>query len=185
LNLFKVELALDHPEEAWEHLLTAVRLNPNHVGALEQMALFLKDTDRREEAVTRLRGVIQEHPEISTPWKVLAGLYNESGERLEELKTWEEAYRCFAEDPEILVGYTAALGLAGRPEEVVEILSPRIEKLPFELMVNLVVALGRMGRRVEAREQIKRFSGRDSLSQQEHQRAEEFLAGWDKQAGAS
>jgi tetratricopeptide (TPR) repeat protein len=185
LNLFKAELALDHPEEAWEHLLTAVRLNPNHAGALEQMARFLCDTEREEEAVTRLREIAEENPEIAGPWKVLAGIYNESGEQEEELKAWEQGHQRFAEDPEILVGYTAALGQAGRPDEVVNLLAPRAEKLPFELMVNLVVALGRTGKREESRVQIKRFLENKALSRQDRQRAEEFLAEWDKQSGLS
>jgi tetratricopeptide (TPR) repeat protein len=185
LNLFKAELALDHPEEAWEHLLTAVRLNPNHAGALEQMARFLCDTEREKEAVTRLQEIAKENPEMAGPWKVLAGIYNESGEKEEELKAWEQGHQRFAEDPEILVGYTAALGQAGRPEEVVNLLEHRADKLPFELMVNLVVSLGRMGKRKEARGWIKRFTENETVSHQDRQRAVDFLSEWDKQVGLS
>jgi tetratricopeptide (TPR) repeat protein len=185
LNLFKVELALDHPEDAWEHLLTAVRLNPGHAGALGQMVRFLTDAGRVEEAVMRLREIAKEQPGSVPPWKALAGLYNESGEREEELKAWEQAFQRASEDPEVLVGYTAALGADGRPEEVEKLLTPRAEKLPFELMVNLVVALGRMRKKAEARGVIQAFSKRPDLGPQDRQRAGEFLAEWDKQEGAS
>jgi len=184
LNMFKVELALDHPEDAWEHLLTAVRLNPGHAAALEQMVRFLTEAGRVEEAVMRLRDISKTQPELVPPWKALARLYNESGERSEELKAWEEAYRLSAEDPEVLVGYTAVLGADDRPEEVEKLLTPRAEKLPFELMVNLVVALGRMDKKAEARGVIKTYSERPDLGRTERQRVEEFMKEWDRQGGA-
>jgi tetratricopeptide (TPR) repeat protein len=184
LNLFKVELALDHPEDAWEHLLTAVRLNPGHTGALEQLVRFLTDAGRAEEAVMRLGEIAKNHPELMPPWKLLAKLYNESGEHAEELKAWEKCIELASEDPEILVGYTAALGADGRPEEVEKLLTPRAEKIPFELMVNLVVALGRMDKKTEARGVIKTYSERPDLGRTERQRVEEFMKEWDRQGGA-
>jgi tetratricopeptide (TPR) repeat protein len=181
LNLFKVELALDHTEEAWEHLLTAVRLNPAHEGALGQMARFLTDAGRVEEAESRFREIAKMNPETSAPWKALARTLNEAGDTAKELHAWEEAHQRNAEDPEILVGYTAALGLAERPADVVKLLETRAGKLPFELTVNLVVALGRLGRRGEARDHLKAYADRPGLGHQERQRAEELLLEWDRQ----
>jgi tetratricopeptide (TPR) repeat protein len=183
LNLFKVELELDRPEDAWEHLLTAVRLNPGNAGALEQMVHFLTAADRVEEAVMRLSEIVRMHPELAAPWKSLARLHNASGETAEEIKAWEQAYRCSPDEPEILVGYTAALGQDGKPEDVVRLLGPRVDKLPFELTVNLVVALGRLKRPTEARDYLKAFSKRADLSREDRQRAEELLVEWDRQGG--
>ena len=80
----------------------------------------------------------------------MARLFGDSGEGEEEREAWEDAFRRAPEDPEVLVGYTASLGQQGRAEDVVKLLTPRAEKLPFELTVNLVVALGRLERREEA-----------------------------------
>ena len=183
LNLFKVELALDRPEEAWEHLLTAVRLNPSHAGAINQMVRFLIDVDRKDEAVSRLREIAKTHTESAAAVKALARLFEESGEGDEEHQAWEEAYRRAPDDPEVLVGYTASLGQRGKPEEVVKLLSPKAEKLPFELTVNLVVALGRLDRREEARRILKTFRSRPNLGHQDKERADDLLKEWDRQSG--
>lgn len=180
LNLFKVELALDHADDAWEHLQTAVRLNPTHAGALEQMTRFLMEAGRGEEAAARIREIAKNHPDSVEPWKALAHWADETGDAAQTLQSWQEALRRSPEDPEVLVGYTAALGQAEKPEDIVRLLEPRSGKLPFELTVNLVVALGRVGRRAEAREKLQAFMNRPGLGTMERQRAQELIAEWDR-----
>ncbi len=184
LNLFKVELALDHPEDAWEHLLTAVRLSPGHMGALGQMSRFLVDAGRPEEAATRLRSLAKANPTLAAPWVTLARLYNETQEVGEEIKAWEEAYRIDKDDPEILVGYTAALGQDHRPQEVVRLLEPKAGQLPFELTVNLAVALGHQGKKAEGRERLQAYVQRPGLSESERERVRDLIAEWDKGGAA-
>jgi tetratricopeptide (TPR) repeat protein len=180
LNLFKACLVLEKTEEAWEHLNTAVRLDPENRGALEQMVHFLLGADRREEAVIRLREIGENSPALTTPWLLLASLYGESNDREHELECLAEAHRRSPQNEEILLAYTAALGRADRAETVVKLLRPDREKLSFELTFNLALALRGLGKAGEGRTTLEAFVRRPSLPAADVQRAGEVLEKWDR-----
>ena len=178
LNLFKVYLALEKNEEAWDHLVSAVRLDPDHRGALEQMTRYLVEADRREEAVTRLREMGEASPRAVSPWVILARLYSESGDAEHERECLVEAHRRKPGDDGILLALTAVLGGMNRAQEVLDLLAPRRDGLPFELTVNLALALGQAGRRDEGRRVLEAFRSRPGTTEADRGRADEILGQW-------
>ncbi|MGH7738528.1 MAG: tetratricopeptide repeat protein, partial [bacterium] len=62
LNLFKVYLALEEADLAWDEIQTAVQLDPNRLEALQQLFFFFKETEREEEGLEWMERLAQQHP---------------------------------------------------------------------------------------------------------------------------
>jgi tetratricopeptide (TPR) repeat protein len=180
LNLFKACLALEKTEEAWEHLNTAIQLDPSHLGALEQLAHLLVKADRRDEALARLREIGKSSATATAPWWVLARLYGEENDGGGELECLAEAHRRSPKEERILLAYTAALGRLKRPETAVKILEPIREAISLELSFNLALAFRSMGKATEGRKVLEAFLQRPSVEATERDRVREILEKWDR-----
>ncbi len=185
LNLFKAYWLLERADEAWDHLQIAVGLDPNHRGALEQMAKFLEGADRRDEALERMREIGESHPDAAAPWMVLAGLHAADEATDEEIACLAEAQRRAPDDPEILLAYTATLGQHGRAAEVEALLGPRKDQLGFELTVNLVLAMRSQGHLIAGRKALEDFRDRVKADPALREKADQLLEHWDEEGSGS
>ncbi len=175
LNLFKVYLAQDERDLAWEEILTAVQLDPNHLDALRQIYFLYRETGRLEECFELLDRLALENPMGYAPLLIkaggLAGLNDWEGAE----KTLRESLRRAPQQEEILFFYTAELGKRGKQGELIELLEKGSPTLPLSLTINLALAYSQMGQAEKGKQYLRKFLARPGLAPLEKKRAGSLL----------
>jgi len=175
LALFKTYLAQGETELAWEAIQTAARLEPDRAETLRTLYLLFKEAGRLEEGVDWFQALAKDHPKcVAPPAMAAQGLLEL--DRFEEAKgLLEGALRASPGNEGILLLYSAELGKRGKPGEVLRLLGPLRERLPFSLTINLVLAYEREGDRTLAQKTLSDFLARPGLPELEKERGSELL----------
>ncbi|HVZ80128.1 MAG TPA: tetratricopeptide repeat protein [bacterium] len=184
LNLFKVYLAQEEMDLAWEEIQAAVRSEPERLDALRQLyQLFLQD-DRREEALDWFEGLSKEKPESFAPHLARAWALAEADWPAARVEL-EKARLLAPDQEEVLLFLTAELGKRGEREEVVRLLEPQAGKLPLSLTINLALAHSQEGRSARGKELLEAYRQRPGLGNLEKERVERILAEFAKAGPAA
>jgi tetratricopeptide (TPR) repeat protein len=175
LALFKAYLAQGETDLAWEAIQTAARLEPERSETLRTLYLLFKEADRLEEGVDWFRSLAKDHPKsVAPPAMAAQGLLEL--DRFEEAKgILEEVLRISPGNEGILLLYSAELGKRGGTEEILRLLEPLREGLPFSLTINLVLAYERKGDRTLAKKTLSDFLARPGLPELEKERGSDLL----------
>jgi len=175
LVLFKAYLAQGETDLAWEAIQTAARLEPDRAETLRTLYLLFKEAGRLEEGVDWFRALAKDHPKcVAPPAMAAQGLLEL--DRFEEARGILEAVLKVSPGNEgILLLYSAELGKRGEAEEVLRLLEPLRERLPFSLTINLVLAYERKGDRALAKGTLADFLARPGLPEMEKGRGADLL----------
>jgi tetratricopeptide (TPR) repeat protein len=175
LNLFKVYLALEEFDLAWDEIQTAVRLDPDRLEVLQQFFLFFEETQREEEGLEWMDRLAQQHPRSFAPALVKAQFFVSQGR-------WEEAepaiLQALKQSPrheEILLYYSAQLGKRGLNQQIIDLLESQEGTLPFSLIINLSLAYRNAGKFSESQTILKNFLKTPGLSVLDQQRTQVIL----------
>ena len=175
LNLFKVYLAQDETDLAWDEIQTAVKLDPGRLEVLRQLFYFFRETERWEEGVDWLKELSQQNPTLSAPLLVIAQALVEKDQWPEAEETLREALNRTPHNEEILLYYSSELGRRGKREELIQLLEVGAEPLSFSLTLNLSLALSQSGRAKDGKKLMKDFMKRPDATLLEKERAEALL----------
>jgi tetratricopeptide (TPR) repeat protein len=181
LNLFKVYLAQNEEDLAWDEIQTAVLLDPNRLDVLRQLYFLFREADRRDEGMEWIERLIDDAPDSFGPLLVKAWGLSEADQWDEAEEVLKMALQRAPHQEEVLLFYTSELGRRGKTEELIRLILDEPEPLPFSLTINLVLAYTRAGRMVEAEKLLKEFLMRPSLSVEERQKAKALLSEIEKE----
>jgi tetratricopeptide (TPR) repeat protein len=180
LNLFKVYVALDERELAWDEIQTAVRLDPNRLDSLQQLYFLFRETDRQEEGLEWMNRLARENPASFAPLLVKA-------QGLAAGQNWPEAEAALKvalkrapHNEELLLYYSSELGKRGLKKDLIQLLEAQSEPLPLSLTINLALAHSQSGRLDKGRQILKDFLGKPGLSGVDAQRAQAILREFEK-----
>ena len=175
LNLFKVYLAQDERDLAWDEIQTAVRLDPNRLDALRQLYFLFRETDRKDEGMEFLDQLALDNPSGFAPLLVKGQVLAEEGNWLEAQEALQEALLRDPDNEETLLFYSAELGKRGQRRELIQFLEPKTETMPLSLTINLAMAYSRNGQMEKASKLLKNFLQRPGLSPLDKGRAKNLL----------
>ncbi len=180
LNLFKVYLAGEEMDLAWDEIQTAVRLDPQRLEALKQLYYLFLQTDRKEEGLEWMDRLALEHPTHYGPLLVKAWALSESHQWPEARIALDQALSRSPHNEEILLFLTSELGKKGQREELIRLLQQESEPLPLSLTINLALAYSQTGQLEKGRKTLKSFLERPGLSLMDQERAKAILREFEK-----
>jgi tetratricopeptide (TPR) repeat protein len=180
LSLFKVYLALEEVDLAWDEIQAAVRLDPERLEALKQLYFLFVQTDRKEEGLEWLDRLALEHPASFAPLLVKAWALTDDQKWNEARETLAEALKRSPHNEEILLFLTSELGKRGQREEIIRVLQTETIPLPLSLTINLALAYSQQGRADEGKKILKTFLGRAELGPLDRDRAKAILKEFEK-----
>jgi predicted Zn-dependent protease len=155
-----LELAdqLEWPNEACDLLTRLVRLRPEDAALRFRLATLLMQLDRWLEAIPQLRRVIEHQPENPRAWYNLAIAHQALGHLSDARATWDrvieltpENLDAYAHRGEVLLDLHAWSPAALDFETALR-LEP--ESAPVDAMMNLSLALWKLGRLLDARDAL-------------------------------
>jgi tetratricopeptide (TPR) repeat protein len=175
LNLFKVYLALDEVDLAWDEIQTAVQLDSNRLEVLQQLFFFFEETQREDEALDWMDRLAEQHPRSFAPLLVKAQ-YFASRQRWEEAESLLlKALKRSPHNEEILLYYSAELGKRGLNQSIIDLLESQEGTLPFSLTINLSLAYRNAGKFSESQTILKNYLKTPGLSPLVQERARVIL----------
>lgn len=175
LNLFKVYVALEERDLAWDEIQTAVRLDPERLEALKQLYFLFLQTDRKEEGLEWLDRQALEHPSCFAPYLVKAWALTDDQKWPEAQEALQEALKRSPHNEEILLFLTSELGKRGQRKEIIRVLRAESTPLPLSLTINLALAFSQDGQLEEGIKTLRTFLGRSELSPLDRNRAQLIL----------
>jgi tetratricopeptide (TPR) repeat protein len=175
LNLFKVYLALEEQDLAWEEIQTAVRLDPERLEALKRLYFLFLQTDRKVEGLECLDRLALEHPSGFAPLLVKAWALTDDQKWPEARETLEEALKRSPHNEEILLFLTSELGKRGQRKEIIRVLQAESTPLPLSLTINLALAFSQDGRSDEGKKILQVYLKRPGLDPLDRNRAKTIL----------
>lgn len=175
LNLFKVYLAQEEMDLAWDEIQAAVRLDPGRLDALRQLYFLFRQTDRKEEGLSFLDQLAADHPQSYAALLVKAQALCEDSKWPEAQDSLEQALRRAPGQEEVLLVYTAELGKRGKREELIALLNSQTGPLPLSLVINLALAYSQTDRIEKGKEALERFLERPGLNPLDEERARGLL----------
>jgi tetratricopeptide (TPR) repeat protein len=181
LNLFKVYLAQNEEDLAWQEIQTAVLLDPNRLDVLRQLYFLFLKADRQDEGMEWIERLIDDVPASYGPLLVKAWGLSETDQWEEEEEALKMALQRAPHHEDVLLFYTAELGRHGRPEELIQLILGEPEPRSLSLTINLVLAYTRTGRMVEAKKCLTEFLIRQDLSLEDQQKAKALLSEIEKE----
>lgn len=182
LNLFKVYLALEESELAWDEIQTAVRLDPDRLDALRQLYFFFLETERRDEGLEWMDELSEQYPRSFAPLLVKAWAFTEEEKWPEAEETLKKAMLRSPHNEEILLFYSAEMGKRGEGKELIKLLESEPEPLPLSLTINLALAYSQSRRLEKGRQLLEKFLQRPGLSVLEQQRVKSILSEFEKES---
>lgn len=180
LNLFKVYLALNEQELAWQEIQTAVLLDPNRLDVLRQLYFLFLEADRQEEGMEWIEQLIEEVPTSFGPLLVKAWGLTETGDWDGAETALKEALKREPHNEDVLLFYTAELGRRGKMQELIELVLSQPEPRPISLAINLALAYSRMGNMSEGEKVLKEYLERSDLSLEDQQKLRALLSEMEK-----
>jgi len=180
LNLFKVYLALDERDLAWEEIQTAVQLDPQRLDVLRQLYHLFRETDRKEEGLEWLDRLAAENPAGFAPLLVKAQGQADDDQWPGAEETLREALRRSPHNEEILLFFSSELGKRGNKTGLIELLEAESEPLPLSLTINLALAQSQIGQWEKGKKVLNDFLNRPGLSPVERGRATVILREFEK-----
>jgi tetratricopeptide (TPR) repeat protein len=139
-------------EEAMAHAREALRLNPDHAPARNNLGLAMRKLGRLEEARAQYMEALRINPDYAPAHNNLGYVLQESGHIEEAISQYEEALRISRNYPEAHYNLGNALQMTGRTEEAVAQYRHTLQLAPdfTAAHYNLGLALQRLGRQEEA-----------------------------------
>ena len=180
LNLFKVYLALDERDLAWEEIQTAVVLDPHRLDSVRQLYVLFRETDRKEEGLEWLDRIALENPEGFASLLVKAQALSDDHLWPEAEETLREALRRSPHNEEILLFFSSELGKKGKKAELIELLESESEPLPLSLTINLALAHNQNGQFETGTKVLRDFLNRPGITQMEQDRVRVILKEFEK-----
>lgn len=181
LNLFKVYLAQEEKDLAWDEIQTAVRLDPSRMDALRQLYLLYRETGRMEEGLEWMDQLSAENPSLFAPILLKAQALTEQDRWPEAELSLKDAAGRFPGNEEILLFYSAELGKRGRAADLIALLREAPGPLPLSLTINLALAFSQAGKSKEGRQVLVAFLERPGLPLLEAERAKAVLREFEKE----
>jgi len=175
LNLFKVYLAQEEMDLAWEEIQAAVRCEPERLDALRQVYLLFLQGERREEALEWLSLLSEEKPNSFAPHLALAWALVETDWPAARVEL-EKARLLAPSQEEVLLFLTSELGKRGEQEELIRLLEPQAGTLPLSLTINLALAYSQTGKTLKGRDLLEAYQARPGLELLEKERVQRLLA---------
>jgi Tfp pilus assembly protein PilF len=181
LNLFKVYLAQNEEELAWEELQTAVLLDPNRLDVLRQLYFLFLEADRREEGMEWIEHLIDDVPASFGPLLVKAWCLNEANQWDEAEEALKMALQRAPHNEEALLFYTAELGRREKTDQLIQVILNEPEPRSLSLTINLVLAYTRTDHLAEAKKTLNEFLNRRDLTLEDRQKAKALLSEIEKE----
>ena len=180
LNLFKVYLAEEEMDLAWDEIQSAVRLDPDRLDSLRQFYHLFREAERTGEGLDWMDRLAEENPKSFAPLLVRAQALAEGEDWAGAQEALREALRRSPGNEEVLLFYSSELGKREKFLEVLELLEKNSDSLPLSLSINLALALSRAGRALEGREFLEKFLKKPGLSREDEARLGVILKEWEK-----
>jgi Tfp pilus assembly protein PilF len=180
LNLFKVYLALNEQDLAWQEIQTAVLLDPNRLDVLRQLYFLFLEADRQDEGMDWIEQLVEEVPTSFGPLLVKAWGLTESGDWEGAEEALKLALKRSPHNEDVLLFYTAELGRRGKTEELITLISKEPKPWPISLTINIALAYSQSGRIPEAEKILKEFLEQPDLSLDDQQKIKAFLSEMEK-----
>jgi Tfp pilus assembly protein PilF len=154
----------DRTEEAVEHYLQALRLNPDYAWAHNNLGLAYYDSGMREEAIKAFKRTIRIDPDFAKAHYNLGNAYYDLGKRKEAIESYKQAVRI---NPDYVWAHNnlgLAYGKSGKLKEAIEAFKQaiRIDSDYTETHYNLGYAYVLSNDRDSALEQYKILKSLDS-----------------------
>lgn len=181
LNLFKVYLAQNEEDLAWQEIQTAVLLDPNRLDALRQLYFLFLEADRQDEGMDWIEHLIDDVPSSFGPLLVKAWSLNEANQWEEAEEALKLALQRAPHNEEVLLFYTAELGRREKPDELINVILNEPEPRSLSLTINLVLAYTRTGHLAEAKKVLKEFLNRPDLPLEDKQKVKALLSEIEKE----
>lgn len=178
LNLFKVYLAQEEMDLAWEEIQAAVRLEPEHLEALRQLYALFARTDRREEALDWLDRLAEERPQSFAPPFAKAWALVDEEDWEGARKELDKALALSPHNEEVLLYLTAELGKRGQREELIRVLTAEKGPLPLSLTINLALAHSQTGEDERGKKLLESYLERPGVTALEKERVRILLEEW-------
>ncbi len=180
LSLFKVYLALDERDLAWDEIQTAVQLDPGRLDATRQLFYLFRESDRKEEGLECLDRLAAENPQGFAPLLVKAQSLGEDNQWPEAEEALREALRRSPDNEEVLLFFTSELGKRGKKAELIQLLEGRSEPLPLSLSINLALAHSQTDQLEKGKRVLRDFLARPGNSPEDQARAAVLLKEFDQ-----
>ncbi|HVM33579.1 MAG TPA: tetratricopeptide repeat protein [bacterium] len=181
LNLFKVYLALEELDLAWDEIQTAVRLDPDRLEALQQLFFFFEQTQREEEGLQWMDKLCDQHPRSFAPLLVKAQYYVARDHWAQAEAMLLSALKRSPRNEAILIYYSAELGKRGLNQAIVDLLESQEGTLSFALTINLSLAYRNAGKFSESQTILKNYLKTPGLPPVVQQRAQVILRELEKE----
>jgi tetratricopeptide (TPR) repeat protein len=181
LNLFKVYLAQNEEDLAWQEIQAAVLLDPNRLDVLRQLYFLFLEADRQDEGMEWIEQLIEDVPDSYGPLLVKAWGMN-------EVDNWEEAEEALRlalkrapHNEDVLLYYTAELGRRGKTEDLIQLIVNEPEPRSLSLTINLALAYTQARKIDDAKKILNKFLTRPDLPLEDQQRAKALLSEIEKE----
>lgn len=92
INLGVLYQKMDYLEASKEQYQRALQINPQHKGALFNVAMVLYSQGKEEEALEKLSTLIKIDPDYTSAWRAKAIICERSGDIAGAIHAWKEAY---------------------------------------------------------------------------------------------
>jgi Tfp pilus assembly protein PilF len=181
LNLFKVYLAQNEEDLAWQEIQAAVLLDPNRLDVLRQLYFLFLEADRQDEGMEWIEQLIDDVPTSFGPLLVKAWGLNEADQWDEAEEALKMALQRAPHNEDVLLFYTAELGRRGKTDELIKLILDEPEPRSLSLIINLALAYTQTGRIPESKKILEKFLTRPDLSLEDQQRARALLSEIEKE----
>jgi Tfp pilus assembly protein PilF len=180
LNLFKVYLAQNEQELAWQEIQAAVVLDPNRLDVLRQLYFLFLEAERQDEGMDWIEQLIEEAPDSFGPLLVKAWSLTEADDWEGAEEALKLALQRAPHNEDVLLFYTSELGRQGKMEELINLIAQEPEPRPIALVINLALAYIRLGRMAEAEKILKKPLEDPELSLDDQQKLRALLSEMEK-----
>jgi Tfp pilus assembly protein PilF len=181
LNLFKVYLAQNEEDLAWQEIQAAVLLDPNRLDVLRQLYFLFLEADRQDEGMEWIEQLIDDVPTSFGPLLVKAWGLNEADQWDEAEEALKVALQRAPHNEDVLLFYTAELGRRGKTDDLIQLILNEPEPWSLSLTINLALAYTQRGRIPESKKILEKFLNRPDLSLEDQQRARALLSEIEKE----
>ncbi|MGA7411467.1 MAG: tetratricopeptide repeat protein [Bryobacteraceae bacterium] len=132
MNLALLYMKLNKSTEAEAELMTALRLDPNFVPAMVNLADFYRMQQRDAEGEKWLRQAMAAAPDASEPVHVLGLLKARQGQKKEALELFAKASEMAPTNVRFNYVYAVALNSGGQPDEAITVLQKAHDQRPAD-----------------------------------------------------
>ncbi len=132
VNLALLDMKLNKPTEAEGELKTALRLDPNFVPAMVNLADFYRMQQRDAEGEKWLRQAVAAAPDASEPIHALGLLKARQGQTQEALQLFAKAAEMAPNNVRFSYVYAVALNSSGQADKAIAVLKKAHEQRPAD-----------------------------------------------------